>query len=82
MFTVKILFFASLKDKMSTHQIMLDVPESTHVADLRSVLAEHFPDASQSLRTCLVAINRSFAFDQDLVPIGAEVAFFPPVSGG
>jgi molybdopterin converting factor subunit 1 len=82
MSSLNILFFASLKDKVGARQIILDVPESTHVADLRSVLAGHFPDASQSLSTCLVAINRTFAFDQDLIPFGAEVAFFPPVSGG
>ena len=30
----------------------------------------------------LVSVNRDFAFDADLLPDGAEVAFFPPVSGG
>ena len=29
-----------------------------------------------------MSINREFALDEDLVPADAEVAFFPPVSGG
>jgi MoaE-MoaD fusion protein len=29
-----------------------------------------------------VSINQNYAFDEDLVPDNAEVAFFPPVSGG
>jgi molybdopterin synthase catalytic subunit len=30
----------------------------------------------------LVSVNREFAFDQDVLPPNAEVAVFPPVSGG
>jgi molybdopterin synthase catalytic subunit len=30
----------------------------------------------------LVSINQSFAFDGELIPDHAEIAFFPPVSGG
>ena len=30
----------------------------------------------------LVSVNQEFAFDDDLVPESAEVALFPPVSGG
>jgi len=30
----------------------------------------------------LVAINKEYAFDQEEIPQGAEIALFPPVSGG
>jgi molybdopterin synthase catalytic subunit len=30
----------------------------------------------------LVAVNREYAFDDDIIPEGAEVGIFPPVSGG
>ncbi len=32
--------------------------------------------------TAIVAVNQEFAFDTDLIPDNAEVAIFPPVSGG
>jgi molybdopterin synthase catalytic subunit len=30
----------------------------------------------------LISINKEYAFDEEIVPPGAEVAVFPPVSGG
>jgi molybdopterin converting factor small subunit len=30
----------------------------------------------------VISINREFAFDESVVPKSAEVAMFPPVSGG
>jgi molybdopterin synthase catalytic subunit len=30
----------------------------------------------------LVSVNREYAFDGDIIPSGAELALFPPVSGG
>jgi molybdopterin synthase catalytic subunit len=52
------------------------------VQDLRSFLGQRFPALAPLLGTALASINREFAFDEDPIPLGAEVAFFPPVSGG
>ena len=30
----------------------------------------------------LITINREYAFDEAVVPTDAEIALFPPVSGG
>jgi molybdopterin converting factor small subunit len=30
----------------------------------------------------MAAINREYAADEQVIPEGAEIAFFPPVSGG
>jgi molybdopterin synthase catalytic subunit len=30
----------------------------------------------------LVSVNKEYGFDEDIIPDGAEVALFPPVSGG
>jgi len=82
MSTIKVLFFASLKEKVGTKQLSLGLPDNSSVVDLRILLSDQYPGARESLRACLVAVNRSFAFDQDMIPPEAEVAFFPPVSGG
>ena len=47
-----------------------------------AVLAGEYPDLKDSLRSVLVAINREYAFDEAVVPPNAEIALFPPVSGG
>lgn len=60
----------------------IELPETTPVSDLKLLLAERFPSLKEAIPTALVAVNREFAFDQDPVPNGAEVALFPPVSGG
>jgi molybdopterin converting factor small subunit len=30
----------------------------------------------------MAAINREFAADEQIIPLDAEIAMFPPVSGG
>jgi len=36
----------------------------------------------EALDSALVAVNHEFAFDEEIIPAGAEIALFPPVSGG
>lgn len=78
----KILFFATLKERAGTRQLDLPLAPETRVRDLRDLLAQHFPALQPSLPSALVAINREYAFDDDLIPPDAEIALFPPVSGG
>jgi molybdopterin converting factor subunit 1 len=80
--TVKVLFFASLKDKVGIKQLEVNLLENACVSDLREQLARQFPNESVVIKECPVAVNRTFAIDQDVIPSGAEVAFIPRVSGG
>jgi molybdopterin converting factor subunit 1 len=82
MYQVKVLFFASLRDRAGTRQTTIELPEHAVVSDLKSNLRTSFPELSEALGSTLVSINHEFAFDEDPVPEGAEVALFPPVSGG
>jgi molybdopterin converting factor small subunit len=34
------------------------------------------------MKSVLITINREYAFDDAVIPIDAEMAMFPPVSGG
>ncbi len=79
---VRILLFATLKDRAGASQLTLDVPESVTVAQLKSLLGEQHPQIKPYLDQAIVAINQEFAFDGDALPRNAEVALFPPVSGG
>jgi molybdopterin converting factor subunit 1 len=77
-----VLFFATLKDRAGTQKISLDLPEGAHLLDLKSRLREEIPALAEALNSTLVSVNREFALDEDVLPDGAEVALFPPVSGG
>ncbi len=79
---VKLLFFATLRDRAGTRTAELDVPSGTTVRGLKDAVAAQYPSLQQSVEHVLVAINREYAQDEAVVPEGAEVALFPPVSGG
>ncbi len=80
--TITILFFATLRDMIGEKKIDLELEPGTDVAGLKNKLASRFPRVQPALPTVLVSVNKEFAFDQDEIPSGAEVALFPPVSGG
>lgn len=79
---IEVLFFATLRDKVGQKSVLVEMDESRRVSDLKKQLAALYPPLVPHLETTLVAINHSFAMDEDVIPEGAEVAMFPPVSGG
>jgi MoaE-MoaD fusion protein len=79
---IKVLFFATLKDRTGVKETILDMPEQATVKDLKIHLQQEFAGLSPALDSALVSINREFALEDEYFPAGAEVAFFPPVSGG
>jgi molybdopterin converting factor subunit 1 len=78
----KILLFATLKDRAGVKETALDLEEGASVRLLKTRLEQAFPALAGALDSALVSVNREFAFDDDRIPPGAEVALFPPVSGG
>lgn len=79
---VKILFFATLKDRAGQAQTTLTLPDGADVAALRAALASALPGLTPALPTALVSVNHEYAFSEDVLKDGDEVALFPPVSGG
>lgn len=79
---VTVLFFANLKDKAGTARIEVSVEPKSTVGDLKRLLVECLPGLGSSMENVLASVNKQFAFVEDELPVGAEVAFFPPVSGG
>jgi molybdopterin converting factor subunit 1 len=82
MIKISILFFAILKEKTGVSRIEIEVPEGLTVVELKVILAERFPAIKSFLKSVVTSVNREFAFDEDHIPSAAEVALFPPVSGG
>ena len=79
---ISVLLFASIKEYAGTNIISFDIEDQSTVADLKQEIANHLPGLKDLLSTALVSINHEFAFPDDKVPPDAEIAIFPPVSGG
>jgi len=79
---IKVLFFATLRDRAGTKSVDMEIPAETTVQDLKNLVVETYPGLKETMDTVVISVNREFAFDESLVPENAEVAMFPPVSGG
>ena len=79
---IAVKLFARAKDLAGTGVVELDLPEQSRVAELRESLARRCPQLEPLLPHLLIAVNSDYARDDTLLPAGAEVACFPPVSGG
>jgi len=79
---IKLLFFATLRDRAGTKSMELDVPDDLTVQGLKDKMATEYPNLKESMKSVLITINREYAFDEAVIPQDAEMAMFPPVSGG
>ncbi len=79
---VNVLFFATLRDKAGIKSVLLDVETGTTIEQLKVLLVERYPGLNGLMSHCLASINHEYRFDESEIPTGAEIAFFPPVSGG
>lgn len=79
---IKILLFATLKDIAGSAHLTLAVPDGSTVDDVRRALAGNDPRLEDNVKAALASLNQEYAFGNEIVRDGDEVAFFPPVSGG
>lgn len=84
--TIQILYFARLREVLGRAEEHLTLPvEVITVRDLLAFLCARGADWESELggaRVFRVAINQELAFPGDVIPPQAEVAIFPPVTGG
>jgi molybdopterin converting factor subunit 1 len=79
---IKLLFFATLRDRAGTKSLEMDIPEDMTIQGLKDRLTRDIPSLKESMKSVLITINREYAFDEAVVPPNAEIGMFPPVSGG
>jgi molybdopterin converting factor subunit 1 len=79
---VKLLFFATLRDRAGTKSMELDIPANLTVQGLKDKISSEYPNLRESMSSVLITINREYALDDAVIPSNAELAMFPPVSGG
>jgi molybdopterin synthase sulfur carrier subunit len=76
--SIKVLYFASLKELFGRSEEELSADSLSTVGDVwQQVSAEQ--DVPQQV---LFAVNQEYAQLDTLIKSGDEVAFFPPVTGG
>jgi len=80
--TLRILYFATMRDLAGEREETVSLPDGLRVKDLKSLLGEKHPELIKAFNSAIFAVNREFAFDDQLLKEGDEVAIFPPVSGG
>ncbi len=79
---IKLLFFATIRDRAGTKSLEIDIPVDLTIEGLKEKLSTDYPNLKESMKSVLITINREYAFDEAVVPPNAEIALFPPVSGG
>lgn len=83
---ITILYFARLRETLGTDREQLSLPlEVATVGQLAAWLRARGCAWESELapeKPVRVAVNQEMAGPDTLVPDGAEVAFFPPVTGG
>jgi len=79
---VTILFFATLRDLTGERRISKTIFNDLDIAGLKTLLIEEFPALNNILDSVIVSMNHEYAFNDAIIISDAEIAFFPPVSGG
>jgi len=83
---LKILYFASVREKVGKDAEEIDVPAGVAtVAALRSHLrgrGGNYENAFAERSLLRAAVNQDMAQPSARIKAGDEVAFFPPVTGG
>ena len=83
---IELRFFASLREALACSQEILIVPDPIKtIADLRSFLRQRgsaWANALAEGKPIRCALNHQMVDFQTNLEEGAEVAFFPPVTGG
>jgi molybdopterin synthase sulfur carrier subunit len=76
--SIKVRYFASLKESIGRSEDYLDSTGLVTVADVW-----HNANPNKALPyNCLAAVNMDYVELNSIVKDGDEVAFFPPVTGG
>ncbi len=84
MMNIHLRYFASLREALGPSD-ELELPAASTVGALRNHLLTLSPAHAQALartRALRCALNQVMCDEDALLTAGAEVAFFPPVTGG
>lgn len=82
---IQLLYFASLAEALGCAQEQIELStDDNQVAKLKDILSQRGDGWMRLIndKSTRCAVNQTLANDETLIEDGAEVAFFPPVTGG
>ncbi|GCE46942.1 molybdopterin synthase catalytic subunit/molybdopterin synthase sulfur carrier subunit [Thermosporothrix hazakensis] len=79
---IRIRYFASLREVTGQNEETLTVPEGSTIANIRTLLLDHYPPLRPILERCLCAVNRAYVQPETELHEGDELVFIPPMGGG
>jgi molybdopterin synthase sulfur carrier subunit len=81
---IQVRYFASLREALGPQETV-ELPEGSTVGQLRALLQQRSASHGERLdgrRAVRAAVNQALCDETRVIDDGAEVAFFPPVTGG
>jgi molybdopterin converting factor subunit 1 len=79
---VRVKLFAVAKQRIGAEHLDVELPEAATVLQLRRAIVERFPQLAETIAHARFAVSNEYAADAAAIPMNAEVAMIPPVSGG
>ena len=80
--SVRVKLFARAKELAGNDTIEVSLPAGSTVSALREALVVAIPALGPLASSLHIAVNQQYAGPQAVIPEQAEIACFPPVSGG
>ena len=80
--TVRLLFFAVLRDIAGADERVLSLREGTTAREVWQALRGEFAKLADYTQPPMTAVNESYAEPDVVLRDGDELAFIPPVAGG
>ncbi len=78
---IKILFFGITAELVNEQSLNLNIEKNTSVKDLKEKIKNDYQKL-KNINDFAIAINETYANDQQIVCENDVVAIIPPVSGG
>jgi molybdopterin converting factor small subunit len=79
---IVVKLFAAAREVAGAGEVALDVADGATVADVERALVSKHPGLAGIASHSRWAVNAAFSTKDAKLPLNAEVALIPPVSGG
>ncbi len=80
--SVRVLYFAQLRERLNCAEETLTLPENTDSTAVLALIAERHPQARDVIASARLAVDCAFVSGAVTLCDGAELAVITPVSGG
>jgi molybdopterin converting factor subunit 1 len=78
----QVLLFAGARAAVGRSSLTIELPDRATAGDALARIGDAAPELSRLLASCRLAVNQEFVDASAIVPLRAELALIPPVSGG